>query len=172
MRLAALAVLVAGLAACKKAPPPAAPPTPEAVGAELATFPQLLVPISTSTWVSMQAAAAQNDPTRSDANQYPHPYAHSTAIVGGREFPVLVAYTGVWLAPAPVPLQPMSVHQFLRAFGADPGTDLASVVAPRGGIVFTREQLPDVSAAARAAGATSEDLPYSVVRGAARRPGP
>jgi len=154
------------LAACGKKPPAA--PTAEAVGAELATFPQLLVPISSQTWASMQSAAARNDTEHTAANQYPQPYAHSTVRVNGRDISAFVAYTGVWLAPAPVPLQPMSVQQYLRAFAADADTDLASVIAPKGSIFFTREQLPDVMGAARNAGATTADLPYSMVRGAAK----
>ncbi len=167
MRLAAL-LIIAGLAACGKAEPPPAAPTAEAVGAELATFPQILVPISTATWTSMLEAASRNDPLRVTAIQHPRPYAHPVVLVDGKETPILRGYTGLWLAPAPVPLQPMSVQQFLRVFGGDQDADLAGVVAPRGTIFFTREQLPDVISSARAAGATSEDLPYSVVRGAAR----
>lgn len=168
MKAAALVVLAAALAACGKAPQTPAAPTPAAVGAELATFPQLLVPISTTTWAGMQKAVALNDMSRANADQYPQPYAHYTVMISSKEVPVIVAYTGVWLAPSPTPLQPMSVQQYLRAFGADAGTDLASVIAPKGRIFFTREQLPDVIAAARAAGATSDDLPYSVVHGVAR----
>lgn len=167
MRLAAL-LLLAGLAACGKTEAPPAAPTPEAVGAELATFPQILVPISTTTWTSMLAAASRKDALGVRAIEYPRPYAHPAVLADGKETPVLMGYTGLWLAPSPVPLQPMSVQQFLRVFGADPDADLASVIAPRGAIFFTREQLPDVISAARAAGATSADLPYSVVRGAAR----
>jgi hypothetical protein len=167
MRISALLLLAGALAACGKAPAPPAP-TAQALGAELATFPQLLVPVSTSTWASMQAAVARNDMDHANANQYPRPYAHPVVTVGGKETPVLVAYAGAWLAPAPVPLQPMSVQQFLRAFGADEGTDLASVIAPKGRMFFTREQLPDVIAAARAAGATAEDAPYGIVLGLAR----
>lgn len=167
-------VLLAGLllAACGRTPADPKAPPPQAVGAELATFPQLLVPISTSAWAGMQDAAARNDPARAVPDAYPQPYAHDSVLVEGKETSAIVAFTGVWLAPSPVPLRPMSVQQYLRAFGADAGTDLASVIAPKGRIFFTREQLPDVIAAARAAGATSEDLPYGVVRGAARRPGP
>jgi hypothetical protein len=160
--------MAAGLAACGKTPAPPAAPTAQALGAELATFPQLLVPISTATWAGMRAAVARNDPDRANAYQHPQPYAHHTVQIDGKDFPVIVAYTGVWLAPAPVPLQPMSVQQYLRTFGGDAGTDIASVIAPKGRIFFTREQLPDVIAAARAAGATADDLPYSVVHGAAR----
>lgn len=163
-----LLILAAGLAACERPAPPPVAPTPQAIGAELATFRQLLVPISTSAWTSMQAAIARNDPDRAYATLYPQPYAHDTVIIDGREFPVIYAYTGAWLAPSRAPLQPMSVQQYLRAFGADPGTDLASVIAPKGRIFFTREQLPDVIAAARAAGASSEDLKYSITLGVAR----
>lgn len=162
-----LPLLLAALAACGEKPA-AAPPTPAAVGAELATFPQLLVPISSQTWAGMQQAVARGDPGLSFAHQYLRPYAHASVIVDGRENAVFVGYAGVWLAPAPVPLQPMSVQQFLKAFAADDGANLATVVAPKGSIFFTREQLPDVIGAARAAGATSADLPYSVVRGAAK----
>lgn len=166
MNRLALLVLLIALAACGKKP--AAAPTAEAVGAELATFPQLLVPISSQTWASMQSAALRKDAEHSDANQYPQPYAHATVILNGREIPAFVAYTGVWLAPTPVPLQPMSVQQFLRTFAANADMDLASVIAPKGSIFFTREQLPDVMGSARTAGAGATDLPYSIVRGAAK----
>lgn len=166
MRLAALAVLATALAACGKPAPKA--PTPEAVGAELATFPQLLVPISTQTWARIQSAVARSDVEHSEANQYPQPYAHATVLLNGHDTSTIVAYTGVWLAPAPVPLQPMSVQQYLRAFAADTGTDLASVIAPKGNIFFTRKQLPDVMISAKNAGASSTEMPYSVVRGAAK----
>lgn len=168
MKAAALVVLAAALAACGKAAAPPAPPTAQALGAELATFPQLLVPVSTETWASMQAAVVRNDMDHANANQYQRPYAHPVVTVGGKDTRVLVAYTGAWLAPAPVPLQPMSVPQFLRTFGADEGTDLASVIAPKGRMFFTREQLPDVIAAARAAGAVAGDAPYGIVLGLAR----
>jgi hypothetical protein len=164
-RLTPLVLLIA-LAACGRKPAEA--PTAEAVGAELATFPQLLVPISSQTWARMQSAVARNDTEHSAANQYPQPYAHGSVLVAGQETPVTLAYTGVWLAPAPVPLQPMSVQQFLRTFAADADTNLASVIAPKGSIFFTREQLPDVMGSARIAGAGAADLPYSIVRGAAK----
>ena len=138
------------------------------MGAELATFPQLLVPISSQTWVRMQSAVTRNDTERSAANQYPRPYAHGSVLVAGQETPVVLAYTSVWLAPAPIPLQPMSVQQYLRAFATDADVNLAGVVAPKGSIFFTREQLPDVMASARNAGATAVEMPYSIVRGAAK----
>lgn len=157
------------LAACGKPEAPPAAPTPQAIGAELAKFPQLLVPISTSTWSSMTAAAKEGV-GRVRADEYPRPYARPTVLVDGKETPVLVAYTGVWLAPSPIPLQPMSVQQFLRLFAADEEAKLASVIAPKGSIFFTREQVVDVLVAARAAGADSSALPYSLVHGIAREP--
>ncbi|MEK7232583.1 MAG: hypothetical protein AAB268_02110 [Elusimicrobiota bacterium] len=166
MRLAALAVLAAAFAACGN--PPEKTPTPDAVGAELATFPQLLVPISSQTWASMQMATKRNDVNFINANQYPQPYAHGSVLVADRDTPVILAYTSVWLAPAPAPLQPMSVQQYLRIFGAVTEINLAVVIAPKGNIFFTREQLPDIMGAVRKAGAGSEDLPYSVVHGAGR----
>lgn len=170
MRTAALVVLAASLAACGKPPEPPAAPSPEAIGSELASFRQLLVPISTSTWAGMQAAISHNDPSRAAAYQYPRPYAHQPVLVAGKEVSALIAYTSVWLVPAPVPLQPMSAHQFLRAFGADEGADLAGVVSPKGSFFFTREQVPDIASSARAAGASPEDLPYGVVHGVGRKP--
>lgn len=166
MRLAAPAVLILALAACgKPSPAPAPPPTAAAVGAELATFSQLLMPISSTTWARMQEADERKDFSRTAANRYARPYAHAGALVDGKDTSVFLAYTGVFLAPAPLPLQPMTVQQFLRAFAADSETELAGVVAAQGTIFFTREQLPDVIAAARAAGAADVELPYSVVRG-------
>lgn len=166
MRRLALPLLLVALASCGKLAPET--PTPAAIGAELATFPQLLVPISTQTWAAMAAASERGDGDHSAANRYAKPYAHGVAHVDGRESPVFVGYSSVLLAPAPVPLQPMSVQQFLSAFALDDGTNLASVIAPKGAIFLTREQLPELIGAARTAGATAGDMPYSVVRGEAR----
>ena len=170
MKITALLILAAALAACGKEKTPAAPATPtaEAVGAELATFPQLLVPISTQTWTSMRAAAAKNDISGLTADLYPRPYSYASVQVDGRDAAVLAAYSSVRLAPAQVPLQVMTVQQYLRAFTADTVADLGSVVTPRGHIFFTRAQLPDVILAAAKAGAGLEDMPYSVVRGTGR----
>lgn len=167
MKIAALAAVLA-LAACGKTPPIPQAPTPAAVGAELATYTQLLAPISPETWARMQEAAARRDAEGSLAIRHHNPYAHAAVRVDGKETAAIVAYTSAWLAPATVPLQPMSVSQFLRAFGADTGTNLASVISPHGTLVFTREQLPHVYTAALAAGAPVEDQRYSVVFGARR----
>ena len=170
MKIVAFAVLAALLAACGRDKTPAAPtaPTAEAIGAEMATFPQLLVPISTTTWAGMQAAAARNDASGLTADRYPRPYAHGTVQVNGRTTAVLAAYTSVRLAPAQMPLQPMKVQQFLRALTADDEAELGSVIAPQGHIFFTRAQLPDVVIAAAKAGAGIDDMPYSIVRGTGR----
>ena len=169
MKITALLVLTTLIAACggKTTPPPSAP-TAEAIGAELATFPQLLVPISTTTWASMRAAAARGDAAGLTADRYPHPYTYATVEVNGRTAIVLAAYTSIRLAPGQMPLQPMKVQQYLRAFTADMDAELASVVTPQGHIFFTRAQLSDVVIAAAKAGAGLDDMPYSIVRGTGR----
>lgn len=153
----------AALAACGEAAPKA--PTPEEAGAELATFRQVFVPISSETWKSMHLAIKREPNALVRPNQYPDPYARSGVLVGGREAVVSVAYTSVLLAPAPVPLESMSVLQYLRVFEHDPQTELARVIAPKGNIFIARDALPRVAAAARAAGAPVDDAPYSVVLG-------
>ncbi|MEQ1918535.1 MAG: hypothetical protein ABL955_05000, partial [Elusimicrobiota bacterium] len=97
MKIAALVVLVVTLAACGKEKNPAVPvaPTAEAIGAELSTFPQLLVPISTQTWASMRVAAESNNISGLTANLYPRPYSHASVQVDGRDTVVLAAYTSV-----------------------------------------------------------------------------
>ena len=166
MNRLALVVLLAVLVSCKRTPPKA--PTPEAIGAELATFRQLLVPISSQTWTSMQESIALNGVGHVTPDLYEQPYMHATLLVNGQNIAVMVAYTGVWLAPNRVPMQTMSVRQYMRAFAADREAYLGSVVAPKGTIYFTRAQIPDILAATRSAGASSEDIPFSVVRGAGR----
>lgn len=162
--LAALAA--AALSACGKAEPKA--PTPEEVGAELSTFRSVFVPISSETWKSMEVAQKRDPNAIIRPNQYPDPYAHGAVLVGGREAVVSVAYTSVLLAPSPVPLESMSVTQYLRAFEYDARSELARVIAPKGSLFIARDALPRVAAAARAAGAPTDDAPFSVVRGAGR----
>lgn len=164
MRSSTLLVLVVALAACGPKPSAApTPPTPEALGAELATFPQLLVPISTSTWSLMLDAASKKNLQGAKATWHQNPYAHVPLLIDGKNAEALIAYSGVWLAPRPAPLQPMSVQQYLQAFAADAGTDLAIVVAPKGTFYIARAQLVDVMQAASAAGAGLVDLPYSII---------
>jgi len=170
MRIIALVLLAVAIAACGKEKSPVVPtaPTAEAIGAELATFPQLLVPISTQTWASMRTAAASNNLSGLTADRYPQPYARASVQVNGRNAVVLAAYTSVRLAPAQVPMQVMAVQQYLRVFTADTAADLGGVVTPQGHIFFTRAQLPDVIIGATKAGSSFEDMTYSVVRGTGR----
>lgn len=164
--LAALAALGVAASSCGK--PAAKPATPEEVGKELATFRQLFVPISSTTWKSMELAGKRGGEEHIRPNQFPDPYVRETVIVGGRDAINLVAYTSVLLAPGGVPMESMSALQYLRLFEHDRGAELARVIAPKGSIFIARDALPHVSAAAMAAGAPAEDPPYSVVRGAGR----
>lgn len=167
MRPLLLAVLAAAaLAACGEKPPK--PPTPEEVGTELATFRSVFVPISSDTWKSMEAALRRDPNAVIRPNQHLDPYARGVVLVGGRDAIVSVAYTSVLLAPAPVPLEAMSVAQYLRVFDYDARSELARVIAPKGSIFIARDALPRVAAAARAAGAPTDDAPFSVVRGTGR----
>lgn len=162
--LAALAA--AALSACgEKAPKPA---TPEEVGTELGTFRSVFVPISSATWKNMELAQKRDPNAVVRPNQFPEPYAHGAVLIGDREAVVSVAYTSVLLAPAHVPLEAMSVTQYLRVFEYDAGAELASVIAPKGRLFIARDALPRVASAARAAGAPTDDAPYSVVRGTGR----
>ena len=152
MRPFSLTLLLITLAACRKTAPPA-PPTPEALGAELATFRQVLMPLTPEAL----------NTARSDR---PNPYALGSVLLDGRPAAVFAAYAGPWLAPREMLAQPMSIQQFLSAFGNDRRAGLAEVIAPKGALFFTREQLPDVIRAARAAGASDEALPFTIIRGA------
>lgn len=166
MRLLIAALLTAALAACGRPAPK--PPTPEEVGAELATFRQLFVPISTGTWKSMDEAAKHSPSASIRPSQFPDPYVRHSVRAGGREAAASVAYTSVMLAPSPVPMETMSVTQFLRVFEFDSRSELAWVIAPKGSIFIARDALPRVSAAATAAGAGVADSPFSIVRGAGK----
>ena len=116
----------------------------------------------------MLHAAANNDTSGAKATWHPNPYAHVSLLIDGKQAEALIAYTGVWLAPPTVPLQPMSVQQYLQAFASDSGTEIASVVAPKGALSIPRAQLMDVMHAASAAGAGLVALPYSVIFSSAR----
>lgn len=159
----ALAVLAAALASCRK--PPIVPPTAEALGAELATFPQLLAPLTPKTVDDMLDEMKMKGTTLPPAPSLEPQYLHGTATVNGKNIPVFVGYATPWKAPKGAPLQAMSVLQFVHAFAADTQTDVAMIVAPKGNIYFTREQEIDVFTAARAAKASSADLPFTMVRG-------
>jgi hypothetical protein len=166
MRLLPLVVLIAALAACGRKPPAA--PTPEALGTELATYPQILVPLTPQTLEDLRDVIARKGIENVSLSTFKQSYAHGSATVNGKHIAVFVAFAGTWQAPKGVPLQPMSVQQYLRAFAGDVETDVATLAAPKGNMFFTREQLPDVIGAARAAGASSGDLPFVVVAGSGR----
>lgn len=166
MKRLPLLVLVGALACGKPAPP--APPTVAAIGAELATFPQVLVPLSEKAWVDYTEAVSREGAANVTSASFRLAYMHGEASGKSKKAAVFVAYATPWEAPAKAPLQPMSVLQFLRAFAVDAETELAVVRAAKGGIIFSREQLPDVIGAARGAGASSEVLPFSLVRGSGR----
>lgn len=161
-----LAALAAALAACGETALKA--PTPEEVGAELATLRSVFVPISSETWKNMVLTQGRAPNAIVRPNQHPDPYARGAVLIGGRDTVVSVAYTSVRLAPSPVPLEAMSVTQYLRVFEYDARSELASVIAPKGRLFIARDALPRVAAAARAAGAPMDDAPFSVVRGAGR----
>lgn len=161
-----LVILLAAFAACGRKP--ASPPTAAALGAELATFPQLLVPPTEQTLIDWKEAVARKGAENVTLTSFRQSYTHGSATVNGKEVAVFVAYAGPWQAQKGMPLQLMSVPQFLRAFAADPQTDLAMVAAPKGNLFFTREQLPEIIGAVRAAGAASEDLPFTLIGGIGR----
>ncbi len=154
MRRLSLIVLLLTLAACRQPAPPA-PPTPEALGAELATFRQVLMPLAPEALNSLR-------------DDLPDSYALGSVVIDGRPAAAFTAYTSPWRTPREMPARPMSIQQFLSAFGNDPRSQLAGVVTPKGSFFFTREQLPDIIRAARATGASSENVPFTVIRGAGR----
>jgi len=168
MRGAALAlvVLAAALAAACRKPAPPEPPTPEEIGAELATFPQLLVPLSTDTAKGLKRAielrGRLENVTRDDFEQS---YEVVSVNEGGVSLAVMLAYAGAWLAPSGTLSQAMSVPQFFHAFEADAQAGVAVIVAPKGNIVITRDQIPRVRAKLVDAGVSDRQLPFSLVRG-------
>lgn len=168
MRVLALAVLTAVLPGCRKPAPPPPAPTPQALGKELATFPQMLVPLTAQSVIDYQDALARKGADNVTITSFRQTYILREATVENKKVKLFVGYAGTWQAPKGSPLQPMAIQQFLRAFAADPEAEVAMVAAPKGTFFFTRVQLPDVIGAARDAGARSEDLPFSLVLGNGR----
>jgi hypothetical protein len=166
MKRAAFVVLAAAFLACRKPAPKA--PAAEALGAELATFRQVLVPLTQQTLTEFQDAVSLKGAENVTLMNFRQTYEHGTATVDGSTVALFIAYAGPFQAPKGTPLQAMSVQQFLGAFAGDPATDIATLAAPKGNIFFTRQQLPDVIGAARAAGASSGDLPFSLIYGNGR----
>lgn len=161
-----LLVLATAHAACRKSAPPASDPA--AIGRELATFRQVLMPLSPQ-FVELIGRSGVERAVPSDV---PVPYMLGEIPVNGRLSPVFAAYTDPWKAPKGLAMRPMSIDQFLSSFAFDMRADIALVRAPKGDIHFTRGQLPEVLAAAHAAGAAVENLPLSVINGAATNPAP
>lgn len=142
-----------------------APPTPEALGAELASFPQVLLPLTQDAYKRYTNLAEKPNPETAGGRQL---YTHGSATVAGKPVALFLAYSGPWQAPKGLVLQPVSVLQFLRAFTADSQTDIAAVAAPKGSLYFTRAQLPDIVVAAKAAGASDADIPFGFIIGSGR----
>ncbi|UPT74050.1 MAG: hypothetical protein M0D55_19865 [Elusimicrobiota bacterium] len=95
-------------------------------------------------------------------------YGRGAAEIAGSTVTVFAAYGGAWLMPSETAARPMGALQFLRAFEDAQDCVGAVVIAPKGRLYVPREQLLDVIIAARAAGATDANVPFSLVRGAAR----
>ncbi len=167
MNRLAFAVLLAALPACRKPGPPV-PPTPAAIGAELATYPQLLAPLTHESMESLVEAVNSHGAGSVTAANFRQSYLHRTAIINGVKTAVFVGYSTPWQALEKTPLQPMSVLQFLHAFAVDAETEIVMLHTPKGTLYFTREQLVDVIGAARTAGATSGDQPFTFVLGSAK----
>lgn len=156
---------IAALGACARKHP--APPEPKALGAELATFPQVLLPLSPDTMRDFKAAADTAGFAAAAKGVWPA-YALASAAVDGSTATLFVAYATPWQAPKGIALQPVSIQQFLRAFSAEGRAGVAMVVAPKGTMFFTREQMHEVGAGAEAAGGSSADLPFSFLVGSGR----
>lgn len=168
MRAAAAAVLLAlAGAACRKAPPSG--PTPEALGAELATYRQVFAPLSPETAASFRLAVEQRGPGNVRSADVATVYAEDAVVVAGSTVPVLVAYSGLMIMPTDVIARPMNVTQFLRDFGDRQNLGGALLVTPKGRIFVPRSQYLDVLIETRKAGAPDEELPYTVVAGSVRR---
>lgn len=162
-----VAILLAAASACRKPAPPE-PATSKALGVELATFRQVLLPLTGETLENLRRAIRLHGPESVTLTSFQQTYVHGTATVNGAKASVLIAYSDPWRAPKGIFLQPMSVLQYLRAFANDAGTDLTMLSTPKGEIFFTREQLSEVSIAASEAGAGADDLPFVLIRGSGR----
>jgi hypothetical protein len=166
MNRLAFAVLAFALAACGRARPPAGP-TADELGAEAATFVQVLVPLSAQTLAGFEEAVARlGDASSVTPADFKQTYELESFSVNGQETRVMIAYTNPWLAPATTLHRPMTVPQFLRACEAE-GRD-AALVAPKGQIYIPRAQMPDVRAKLVLLGASDKDMPLVFIRGSLR----
>lgn len=166
MNRAAFVVLAAALAACGRSPAPTAQPTPEAIGAEIATFSQILVPLSTQTISNLKIAAELKGGLQNvTTGDFTPDYQFGSVTADGKPAAVLVAFSDPWLAPTEALTMPMSLPQFLRAYEASPKASLAVLIAPRGEIIITREHLPRVRQVVAVSGRPDADLPFVLIRG-------
>lgn len=165
MNRLAFAVLAALLAACGSSGPSASPSS-DALGAEAATFPQVLVPVSTQTLAGFEEAAARLGAGSVTAADFQQTYELASLVVDGRPADVMIAYTNPWLAPAQMLHRPMTVAQFFRVCEAE-GRD-AVLVAPKGQIFVPRAQVPDVRSKVILLGVSDADLPLAFIRGSLR----
>jgi hypothetical protein len=166
MNRLAFAVLAVALASCGRSVP-AAGPTADELGIEAATFPQVLVPLSTQTLAGFEEAAARlGDSSGVTAADFKQTFELESFAMNGQATSVMIAYTNPWLAPAQVLHRPMTVPQFLRACESE-GRD-AVLVAPKGQIYIPRAQMPDVRAKIILLGASDKDLPLLFIHGSLR----
>ncbi len=170
-RAALLAALL--LSACgEKAPPPAqsgAHPSADAVGAELASFAQILVPIVPASLDEYKRAAEfRGGEANVGDGDVSLSYSRGASVVAGSTITVFVGYAGAWLMPVETTARPMTPLQFLRALDSAVDCAGAVVLAPRGKLYVPREQLMDVTIAAQKADAPAKDAPLVLIRGSAR----
>lgn len=164
MRTAILLFAVT-LTACRK-PAPAGAPSAAALGAELATYRQVLVPLSPETAENIARVEKIKGPGNAVTGDFKEVYAHGETRIAGSTVAVLVAYSGAWLLPAGFAARPMTPAQFLRAFMGEETTARAVVIAPRGSLIVSREQVLDVLLETRKASPSDADLPFALIRAA------
>ena len=167
MRRLPLILLIMVLAACERPKAPARPPTADELGAELATYAQVLVPLAPETVENVRRAAAFKGTESVRPGDFQPVDEHVTADIAGSSVTVLMAYSGAWLLPRDQTSQPMTSIQFLHALGEDQAARFAVLITPKGNLFVGKEQLLDVMIAARKAGAATEDIPFTIIRGAA-----
>ena len=167
MRLGLL-FFVVSLASCGRKPVPPPAPTAAALGTELATYRQVLVILSPITAENIQRVEAIKGPGHAETGDFQEVYAHADSTVAGSSVAVIIAYSGAWLLPRGVAARPMTPPQFLRAFANDEECGRAVLITPKGTIFIERAQHLEVLISMRNAGAVAADLPFSLIRGAAR----
>ena len=151
MKRLMIVALTAALTACGKTKIPPSPTSAAAVGVELATYPQVLVPLSAHPLGNAETA-----------------YQYGAATVSGSTVAAMIAYSSAWLLPDTSTARPMTPLQFLQAFASSEPCGLAVLITPKGSLLIGRSDLLDVLVAARDAGAATAELPFTAIRGSAR----